>query len=48
MARAVALAYLGGLDALPQWDPGAKPLVRGLGASPPEADDNLGTSLLVF
>jgi hypothetical protein len=33
--------YSGGLGAEPQWGPGAKPLVGGQGASPPEADDIL-------
>jgi len=40
MVSAVARACNGGLWAVPpQWGPGAKPLVRSQGQSPPEADD---------
>ena len=40
MASAVAQARNGGLGAVPQWGPGAKPLVGGSGGfRPPEADD---------
>ena len=42
MASAGARAYSGGLGAVPQWGPGAKPLVRGSGGlRPPEADNIL-------
>ena len=37
MASAVARAYAGVWGLCPQWDPGAKPVVRGLRS--PEADE---------
>jgi len=36
----------GRLGAMPQWDPKAKPLVEGLGASPPEVDDTFCENVL--
>ena len=40
MASAGAQAYMGVWGLCPQWGPGAKPLVRGLGgAKPPKAGD---------
>ena len=41
MASAGARAYMGVWGRSPQWGPGAKPLVGGQGAKPPEADDIL-------
>jgi hypothetical protein len=38
MASAGARAYMGVWGLCPQWGPGAKPLVRGSGAKPPEAE----------
>jgi hypothetical protein len=38
MASAGARAYMGVWGLCPQWGPGAKPLVGGQGAKPPEAE----------
>jgi hypothetical protein len=38
MASAGARAYMGVWGLCPQWGPGAKPLARGSGAKPPEAE----------
>jgi len=41
MASAGARAYMGVWGLCSQWGPGAKPLVRGSGGKPPEADEIL-------
>ena len=48
MASAGARAYMGVWGLSPQWGPGAKPLVRGLGGrSPPKAGDIFATEVTI-
>jgi hypothetical protein len=48
MASAGARAYMGVWGLCPQWGPGAKPLVRGLGGlRPPKAGDIFATEVTI-